>query len=168
MQGQDQLECRVVEVSTTCNSTRGCKEHKEKHERIVRYWKRLVRIPIHRRRYRPLQGNRSHDRYAKYKGLPAPKAGVLVSGALFLVGAVAVAVAAIAQGDFAVYGVYGALAIALVMFPTAIIFHNFWKETDPQAKQTEMMSFNKDIALAGAALVLAFVFSVINDPSILG
>ena len=106
--------------------------------------------------------------YAKYKGLPAPKAGVLVSGALFLVGAVAVAVAAIAQGDFAVYGVYGALAIALVMFPTAIIFHNFWKEIDPQAKQTEMMSFNKDIALAGAALVLAFVFSVINDPSILG
>ena len=97
--------------------------------------------------------------YAKYKGLPAPKAGVLVSGALFLLGAIAVAVAAIAQGDFAVYGLYGALAIALVMFPTAIIFHNYWKETDPQAKQNEQIQFNKDIALAGAALVIAAAFN---------
>ena len=105
--------------------------------------------------------------YATYKGLPAPKAGVLVSGLVFLLGGIAVAVAAIAQGDFAVYGLYGALAIALVMFPTAIIFHNFWKETDPQAKQTEMMNFNKDIALAGAALVIAFVFAVLNDPTII-
>jgi putative oxidoreductase len=105
--------------------------------------------------------------YAKYKGLPAPKAGVLVSGALFLVGAIAVAVAAIAQGDFVVYGFFGALAIALVMFPTAVIFHNFWKETDPQAKQNEQIQFNKDIALAGAALVIAFVFAVLNDPTIL-
>lgn len=105
--------------------------------------------------------------YAKYKGLPAPKAGVLVSGALFLVGAIAVAFAAIAQGDFVVYGFFGALAIALVMFPTAVIFHNFWKETDPQAKQNEQIQFNKDIALAGAALVIAFVFAVLNDPTIL-
>lgn len=105
--------------------------------------------------------------YAKYKGLPAPKVGVLVSGALFLVGAIAVAVAAIAQGDFVVYGFFGALAIALVMFPTAVIFHNFWKETDPQAKQNEQIQFNKDIALAGAALVIAFVFAVLNDPTIL-
>lgn len=105
--------------------------------------------------------------YAKYKGLPAAKAGVIVSGLLFLAGAIAIAVAAIAQGDFAKYGVYGALAIALVMFPTAVIFHNFWKETDPQAKQNEQIQFNKDIALAGAALVLAFVFSVINDPTLL-
>lgn len=105
--------------------------------------------------------------YAKYKGLPAPKAGVLVSGALFLLGAIAVAVAAIAQGDFVVYGFFGALAIALVMFPTAVIFHNFWKETDPQAKQNEQIQFNKDIALAGAALVIAFVFAVLNDPTII-
>lgn len=105
--------------------------------------------------------------YAKYKGLPAPKAGVLVSGALFLVGAIAVAVAAIAQGDFVVFGFFGALAIALVMFPTAVIFHNFWKETDAQAKQNEQIQFNKDIALAGAALVIAFVFAVLNDPTIL-
>ncbi|WP_447006165.1 hypothetical protein ACRAKI_06660 [Saccharothrix isguenensis] len=31
--------------------------------------------------------------------------------------------------------------------------HNFWKETDPQAKQMEMIQFNKDLALAGGALM---------------
>lgn len=101
--------------------------------------------------------------YATYKGLPAPKAGVLVSGLVFLLGGIAIAVAAIFRGELAQYGVFGALGIAFVMFPTAIIFHNFWKETDPQAKQTEQMAFNKDIALAGAALVLAFIFNFIYE-----
>jgi putative oxidoreductase len=36
----------------------------------------------------------------------------------------------------------------------AIIFHNFWKETDATAKQNEQIAFNKDLSLAGAALIL--------------
>jgi uncharacterized membrane protein YphA (DoxX/SURF4 family) len=96
--------------------------------------------------------------YAKYKGLPAPKAGVLVSGALFLAGALALIADALGASS-GKFGTYGALAIALVMFPTAIIFHNYWKETDPQAKQNEQIQFNKDIALAGAALVIAAAFN---------
>jgi uncharacterized membrane protein YphA (DoxX/SURF4 family) len=96
--------------------------------------------------------------YAKYKGLPAAKAGVLVSGLLFLVGALAIVADALGASN-GQFGTYGALAIALVMFPTAIIFHNFWKETDPQAKQNEQIQFNKDIALAGAALVIAAAFN---------
>ncbi|MEN9692773.1 MAG: hypothetical protein RLZZ330_417 [Actinomycetota bacterium] len=96
--------------------------------------------------------------YAQYKGLPAAKAGVLVSGFLFIVGALAIIGGAL-SASFADYGTYGALAIALVMFPTAVIFHNFWKETDPQAKQNEQIQFNKDIALAGAALVIAAAFN---------
>ena len=96
--------------------------------------------------------------YAKYKGLPAPKAGVLVSGALFLAGALAIIADALGASS-GKFGTYGALAIALVMFPTAIIFHNYWKETDPQAKQNEQIQFNKDIALAGAALVIAAAFN---------
>ncbi len=96
--------------------------------------------------------------YAKYIGLPAAKAGVLVSGLLFLVGALAIVADALGASN-GQFGTYGALAIALVMFPTAIIFHNFWKETDPQAKQNEQIQFNKDIALAGAALVIAAAFN---------
>jgi hypothetical protein len=32
--------------------------------------------------------------------------------------------------------------------------HNFWKETDPTAKQNETIAFFKDLALAGASLVM--------------
>ena len=84
--------------------------------------------------------------YAQYKKLPAAKLGVIASGLFFLVG-----------GILIVIGTYvdlGALLIAITLVLAAVIFHNFWKETDPTAKQNEMIAFNKDIALAGAALIL--------------
>lgn len=37
--------------------------------------------------------------------------------------------------------------------------HGFWKETEPAARQMEMVQFNKDVALAGAALAFLWVFS---------
>ncbi|MFE3195247.1 hypothetical protein ACFXHA_40020 [Nocardia sp. NPDC059240] len=37
--------------------------------------------------------------------------------------------------------------------------HACWKETDPQAKQGEMAHFNKDIGLAGAALMVFAFFA---------
>ena len=84
--------------------------------------------------------------YAQYKKLPAAKLGVMASGLFFLIG-----------GILIVIGTYvdlGALLIAITLVLAAVIFHNFWKETDPTAKQNEMIAFNKDIALAGAALIL--------------
>jgi hypothetical protein len=36
--------------------------------------------------------------------------------------------------------------------------HPFWKETDPMGRQMEMIQFNKDVALAGAALAFFWVF----------
>jgi len=84
--------------------------------------------------------------YAKYKKLPAAKLGVLISGLMLVIG-----------GIYIVLGYYadlGALLLAIFLFLAAVIFHNFWKETDATAKQTEMMAFMKDIALAGGALVI--------------
>lgn len=84
--------------------------------------------------------------YAQYKKLPAAKLGVIASGLFFLVG-----------GILIVIGTYvdlGALLIAITLVLAAIIFHNFWKETDATAKMNEQIAFNKDIALAGAALIL--------------
>jgi hypothetical protein len=34
------------------------------------------------------------------------------------------------------------------------MMHTFWKETDPTAKMNESIAFFKDLALAGAALIL--------------
>jgi uncharacterized membrane protein YphA (DoxX/SURF4 family) len=52
------------------------------------------------------------------------------------------------------YADLGALLLAIFLVLAAVIFHNFWKETDATAKQNEMLGFMKDIALAGAALIL--------------
>ena len=48
------------------------------------------------------------------------------------------------------------------------MMHNFWKETEPQAKQMEMIQFNKDIALAGAALAFIWIFSIDPDLTLTG
>jgi uncharacterized membrane protein YphA (DoxX/SURF4 family) len=84
--------------------------------------------------------------YAKYKKLPAAKFGVLISGLFFLLGGVYIA------AGFWVD--LGALMLAVTLILAAVIFHNFWKETDATAKQNEQIAFNKDLALAGAALIL--------------
>lgn len=84
--------------------------------------------------------------YAKYKKLPAPKLGVIGSGLTFLVG-----------GILIVLGTWvdlASLLIAVTVILAAIIFHQYWKETDANTKMQETMAFNKDIALGGAALIL--------------
>ena len=84
--------------------------------------------------------------YAKYKKLPAAKLGVLLSGLMLVLG-----------GIYILLGFYtdlGLLLIAIFLVLAAVIFHNFWAETDATAKQNEMLGFMKDIALAGGALIL--------------
>jgi len=84
--------------------------------------------------------------YAKYKKLPAAKLGVLASGLFFLLGGVYVAIG--------LWVDLGALLLTITLILAAVIFHNFWKETDATAKQNEMIAFNKDLALAGASLII--------------
>jgi putative oxidoreductase len=84
--------------------------------------------------------------YAKYKKLPAAKLSVIVSGLMITVGGIFVALG--------IYADLGALLLVIFLIPTAFIMHNFWAETDPTAKQSEMSAFLKDIALAGAALII--------------
>jgi putative oxidoreductase len=89
--------------------------------------------------------------YAKSRGVPQARLAVLGSGALILVG-----------GLMVLLGVWmdlGALLLVIFLVPTAVLMHPFWKETDPMAKQNEMVSFNKDIALAGAALLVLALYA---------
>lgn len=87
--------------------------------------------------------------YAKYKKVPAAKLSVIVTGLMILLGGIYIALG--------IYADLGALVIALFLLPAAFMMHAFWKETDPTAKMNESISFFKDLALAGAALML-FVF----------
>ena len=84
--------------------------------------------------------------YAKYKKVPAAKLSVIVSGLMILVGGVFV--------GLGIYADLGALLLAIFLIPTAFMMHNFWKESDATAKMNETVAFFKDLALAGAALII--------------
>lgn len=62
-----------------------------------------------------------------------------------------------------VWGDLGSLILVGFLVPTAFLMHAFWKETDAETKQHEMVHFTKDIALAGAALVFFAVFAATGD-----
>ena len=84
--------------------------------------------------------------YAKFKKVPAAKLSVLVSGALMALGGLSIILG--------VYADLGALVIAILLFVMALKMHDFWTQTDAQAKQTEMISFFKNISMAGGALII--------------
>jgi len=84
--------------------------------------------------------------YAQYKKLPFAKFGVLASGVLLIVAPVLFI--------FSIAEVAALIALALFLIATAVIFHQFWKETDVNTKMNEQIAFNKNMALAGAILVI--------------
>ena len=84
--------------------------------------------------------------YAAHKGIPSPKLAVQVSGLVLLVGGVLLLANTSAQ--------LGALLIAGFCIVTAVLMHQFWKETDATAKMNETIAFFKDLSLAGAALII--------------
>ncbi|EKX68591.1 DoxX family protein [Streptomyces ipomoeae] len=84
--------------------------------------------------------------YVSSRGIPAAPAAVIGSGGLILVGGLSVLLG--------VWADLGALLLVVFLVPTAVLMHAFWKETDPQARQMETVQFQKDMALAGAALML--------------
>lgn len=93
--------------------------------------------------------------YAASKKVPAAGVAVLASGALIVVGALMVAVG--------VWPDLGALLLAAFLLPTALLMHGFWGETDPAARMNEQTQFLKDLALAGAALVMFGLFAQLGD-----
>ncbi|MGA0875079.1 MAG: DoxX family protein [Ilumatobacteraceae bacterium] len=84
--------------------------------------------------------------YAGFKKVPAAKLSVLVSGVLLL-----------ASGLSVILGVYadlGALVLAVLLVLMALKMHDFWSQTDAQAKQNETIAFFKNISMAGGALIM--------------
>lgn len=93
--------------------------------------------------------------YAQSKGVPMPEPAVLGSGILMLLGGLSILLG--------IWADLGALLLVLTLIPTAVLMHRFWDETDAETAQTEMTQFNKDIALAGAALMLFAFFAHTED-----
>ena len=86
--------------------------------------------------------------YATFKKVPAPKLANLVSGLLLIAGGLSIILG--------VYADLGAVVIAVLLVAMALKMHDFWAQSDAQAKQTEMIGFFKNISMAGGAL---FIFA---------
>lgn len=86
--------------------------------------------------------------YAASKGVPAAGTLVMASGVLEIVGALLIAFGYQAQ--------WGAWMIVAFLLPVTFMMHAFWTVTDPAAKMHEMVNFNKNLALLGAALLIAY------------
>ena len=93
--------------------------------------------------------------YAAHKGVPMAMPAVLGGGVLLVLGGLSVL--------FGIWADLGALLLFAFLFPTAILMHAFWKETDATAKLTEQVQFSKDLGLAGASLMLFAFFSFVGD-----
>lgn len=91
-------------------------------------------------------GEKGLTGYAKSKGVPYPRAAVVLTGIMLIVG-----------GAGLVLGQYvGASATLLLVFmvPTTFMIHSFWKVADPMHKMNDKVGFMKNIALIGALLML--------------
>ena len=86
--------------------------------------------------------------YAAYKKVPSPKLANFVSGVLLLAGGISIILG--------VYADLGAVVIAALLVLMALKMHDFWAQTDAQAKQTETIAFWKNVSMAGGAL---FIFA---------
>jgi putative oxidoreductase len=74
--------------------------------------------------------------YAASRGVPLAKPATLLTGVQILVGGLSVILG--------VWGDLGSLLLAAFLPATAVLMHAFWTETDPMAKQMEMVQFQKD------------------------
>jgi putative oxidoreductase len=88
--------------------------------------------------------------YARHKGLPAPRLGVLASGALLVVAGLAIVAG--------VFPLLAAAALAAFLLVSAVVFHDFWAVPEDQ-QQDEMTNFLKNVVMAGGALAFGAIAS---------
>lgn len=100
-----------------------------------------------------LTQTRMMAQYTASRGVPQALAPAAVFGSGLLIVAGALMVLLGAWGDL------GALFLVVFLVPTAVIMHGPWGVEDPQQRMMEQTQFLKDLALAGAALMVLVLFS---------
>ena len=89
--------------------------------------------------------------FAKSKGVPQPWLAVFGSGIVQGLGGLSVLLG--------IWADLGALLLFLFTLSTALIMHSFWK-LEGEARNMDQIQFVKDLALAGASLMLVGLFSI--------
>jgi putative oxidoreductase len=86
--------------------------------------------------------------YTASKGIPMPGLATAVAGLMLLLGGLYIV--------FDFYFMIGGWLIISFLVPSAFLMHNFWK-AEGAAKMGEMVNFQKNLALAGAMLMIMFM-----------
>lgn len=85
--------------------------------------------------------------YAKAVGnVPMPEVATFVTGLMLLAGGLSILVG--------YHPRIGATLLVVFLVPTAFMMHGYWKIQDPMQRAGDEAQFWKDIALAGAALLI--------------
>ena len=87
--------------------------------------------------------------YAASKGIPAARVAVLGSGVLIVLGGLSIALG--------LRPTWGIIALTVFLVPTSLTMHNFWADTDPSARLNNLINFQKNNALLGAAWTFLMV-----------
>lgn len=96
--------------------------------------------------YMHLKDRKMLTDYAKSKRIPAAGLAVVITGLLMLLGGLGVI--------FQQYVYISLIFLLVFLIPVSFTMHQFWKETDPQRKMSEMVNFTKNMALIGAILMM--------------
>jgi putative oxidoreductase len=105
--------------------------------------------------YRQLAHRANSVAYAKSFGAPYPEVSVPVTGVIMLAG-----------GTLLVLGVWpdlAVLALAAFLLAAAFVAHRYWEETDFGMRAGQEAQFMKNIAMAGACLVMFVYFNQYED-----
>ncbi|MBG6088341.1 DoxX family protein [Actinomadura viridis] len=97
--------------------------------------------------------------YAASKNLPQPRLMVQFSGIYILL--------ASALLILGIWPDIAAIAFLPFLILTALLFHDFWTQEDPQVRQNEQTQFLKDISLAGGSLALFALYASSPHPGLL-
>lgn len=92
--------------------------------------------------------------YAKYKGVPAARLSVIVSGVLMLAGGLSVVLG--------VWGDLGSLLLLVAVAPIPFLMHKYWNE-EGEARMNEQVQFNKTLSLIGGSIALFALFTLVPD-----
>ncbi len=87
--------------------------------------------------------------YAASKHVPSPKLAVMGSGLLIILGGLSMILG--------YRPAIGVVLISLFLIPVSFSMHSFWADTDPGARQGNLVNFKKNIALLGAAWMMLLV-----------
>jgi len=87
--------------------------------------------------------------YAQSKGVPMPKAAVLLTGAMMFLGGLGILLGA--------YIELSVLLLSVFLVIATFQMHQYWKIPDQMARMGEEINFKKNLALLGALLIILAV-----------